>query len=224
MQQEFSTVAARTYKGFAVSRPNAPPALPAPVGGCSGSGGLPARAPAPPRKSARSEVVAGIVAAALLGAGLGYGVAFVSPGAGKAEAPTAPSPDVGQLAAQTVPPSPADDMLSAPLPAPSVADPAQPPPTASGLAEAEEEAGPDEPRIARPARTRAHAASARRRRTPRAATVVATTGRPRSDCDLEAGATDCRRDKATLSRRLDLAFAKAFPSGAAPPSELEPPY
>jgi hypothetical protein len=217
MKPNFSTVAARTYNGFAVARQDEVRlvvASPRHLMAISG--------PAPrPRPGGRAGVAALIVFAALLGGGVGYGAGFVKPAtirglAAFGQAAAAQFMEGG--APQT---ASASDVASVILPfegaqtaAPPVPDTAEAPPRKHAAREAS----------VRPHVSRAHVRRAVHPK-PRRQLVDASQGRPRSDCapgPHAATRDNCGNEDLPLDRRLDLAFGKVGASSAA--DDLTPPY
>jgi hypothetical protein len=223
MEPDFSTVAAKTYNGFAVSRqdevrlvvasPRHLMAIPGPASGARGGGW--------------GGVAALLVLAALFGGGIGYGAGFMKPKA------------IGDLAALgrdaaaqfmnggAPQAAPASDVASGALP---FDEPQISPQTTAPRDPYTAEASPRERRAreapGRPHLSRAHVRHAVHAK-PKRQLVDAAQGRPRTDCAPGPHASardDCGNEDIPLERRLDMAFGKAAASGAGAPDDLTPPY
>jgi hypothetical protein len=217
MKPNFSTVAARTYNGFAVSRQDEVRLVVASPRHLTAISG-----PAPsPRRGGRVGVAALIVFAALLGGGVGYGAGFVK------SATIRDLAALGQAAASQFMEGgtpPASDVASAALPfeEPQVVPQTEP----RGKAEASSGGHRARETRGRPHVSRVHVRRAVHAK-PKRELVDASQGRPRSDCAPGPHAStrdDCGNENLPLDRRLDLAFGKVAGSGASAPDDLTPPY
>jgi len=224
MNFQFSSVEAITYNGFAVAGADEPGLAAAPSSdGLAASPGHRRRAPG------GRGVAALLLVATMLGAGIGYSVGTVNSMPAKvASRSAAPAQAAAPGAAPPLLPAPPESDLpftARPFEVPQIVTD---PPGATGGRR---------PAVAASPRKATPAASPRRRRSTPPAAQTASRGKPaarlaaaerrtRASCEPgrrgSAGA-DCENEALPFSRRLDLAFERAFPSGGNQ-HEAAPPY